>query len=450
VPTLAQKWLPETSALLRLAWPTMLTQLGMMFLGIVDTLMLGHASVDALAAGAMGNAYLWIGLMFAMGVVIGIDPLVSQAHGAGDMEEVGRVLQRGIVAALLISVPVVLSLIWSEEVLLALGQSPRLAHDAERFLIAQSWSVPFFTVQAALRQYLQGRSILAPALWSILLANVLNVVFNWALIWGHLGLPALGLFGAGLATALSRIVACLVLLAIILKTGLLEGAWVPWSWQTFERKAFMRVWELGLPVGFQFALEVTAFSMAAVMAGWVGERAVAAHIICLNVATLTFMMPLGISIAAASRVGNLIGEGRPEAARLSAKLAVAAGALVMAVSAAALMLGRNIIPAWFSTEADVAMAAAALIPIAGVFQICDGTQVVCTGVLRGIGRTRAPAIVHFVSYYVIALPACYLFGFKLHFALPGIWWGLVCGLTTLAALLLSWLLITLRGPLLRV
>ncbi|HEX7476898.1 MAG TPA: MATE family efflux transporter, partial [Polyangiales bacterium] len=183
----------EVRTLLALAGPVMLTQLGQMLLGIVDMLFVGHISVEAMAAASLANAYAWVSVMTATGIVIGMDPLVSQAHGSGNTREIALTLQRGLLLAFALSLPVMLAWHYVSAVLIVTGQNPALAAQAQIFLDAQLWSVPCFPLFMATRQYLQGRGMVAPAMWTIAFTNVLNIVVNWALVFGHLGLPALGL-----------------------------------------------------------------------------------------------------------------------------------------------------------------------------------------------------------------------------------------------------------------
>ncbi len=439
----------EIRILLGLAGPVMLTQLGQMSLGIVDTVFIGHVSVSAMAAASLANAYAWISMMSAAGVIIGMDPLVSQAHGAGDAREVALTLQRGLLLGLGLSLFVMLAWHFAGNVLVLAGQKPQLAAQAQLFLDSQLWSVPCFPTFMALRQYLQGRGLVSPAMWTIALTNLVNVVFNWALVFGHLGCPALGLRGAGIASGLANVFMLLALTTIVFALQLQREAWQPWSRACWEPAGMWRIVKIGLPIGAQFGLEVAAFSWAAMMAGWLGERAVSAHTICLNFAALTFMLPLGISIGASTRVGNLIGEGDQDAARRTSTLALQLGVSVMACCALLLSLLRTLIPRAYTPDTEVIALAALIFPIVAGFQIADGTQVVCTGVLRGIGRTRAPAVSHFVGYYCLGLPAGYLLAFRAGLGVTGIWWGLLIGLTGVAVLQFAWLQRALRKPLQR-
>ena len=355
----------ELRALARLALPAIATQVGSMAMGVVDTIMVGHYGVEALAGVALGNSIVSVSFLFGLGVVLGMDPIVSQAHGAGDGEKCGRALQWGALAGIMISVP--MALVWaSTGTLLGLfGQDLALAEIAQDYVLIQIPSLPFFYAFAAQRSFLQGRGIVRPAMWVMLAANLVNAAVNWLFIWGNLGMPELGSTGAGLASCAVRIFLVLGLTAWILAGKLHAGAWVPWDRISFQwRAGISRIFYFGLPIAIQMVLEVGAFAGSTLLAGRFGATAVNAHSIALNLASFSFMMPLGISIAATTRVGNLIGAGDRLGAQRSAWVTLACGAGVMALSATAFILLRHLLPAVYSTDPAVIALCATVLPIA--------------------------------------------------------------------------------------
>ena len=434
----------ELRRLTALALPIAATQVSNMLLGVVDTLMLGRFSVEALSAASLANVWIWGSLHLAMGVLFGVDPIVAQAHGARDGARAAFALQRGLVLALCLSVPLALLWLGTEEFLRATGQDAALSAAAERYTRLQIPSVPFFLAFLALRQYLQGREIVRPALVVILFANVVNAVLNYALIFGHLGAPRLGLDGAAIATSLSRAACLLALAALVLRLRLHEGAWVPWSRRAFAPRGLGEILALGIPVGVQISLEAWAFSGAALLAGLIGTEELAAHTIVLNMATLSFMMPLGIALAAVTRVGNLIGARRPDDAQRAAWVALALGGGVMAASATLFLVLREWLPRLYTADATVVALAAGILPIAAAFQVFDGVQVVGCGVLRGMGRTRPAAVFNGISYWLLGIPLGWWLGLHAGWGLAGVWWGLCIGLAVVASLLMGW--IHQRGP----
>ncbi len=437
----------ELGALWRLAWPLVVTQVGVMLLGVVDTLLLGRLSVEALDAVALATMWGWATLGLGVGVIAGMDPLVSQAYGDGDAEGAALALQRGLVVAALVSLPVALGWACTEPALLALGQDPKIARLAQSYNVLRAPSVPFLLAFTALRSWLSGRNIVAPAMWLAAVVNALNAVFGWALIFGKLGFPRLELVGAALVASLVWVAQLFALIAIIRLGGLHEGAWRAWDRRSVELSGLAQIARLGFPIGLQLSFEGSAWSLAAMMAGWLGASALAGHTIVLNLIALWFQVPLGISMAASVRVGNLLGAGDLLGARLSGSVALALGASVMLIAAAAFVSFRTELPLLFTSDAAVVALAAGILPIAGAFQIFDGTQVVAGGLLRGAGRTRAPALANLLGYYTLALPLGAWIGSAGHLGLAGIWWALLVGLVIVSSLMLFWLRRASRLPL---
>jgi MATE family multidrug resistance protein len=440
VPPLSQ----EIRRLLSLAAPVVVTQLATMMLGVVDTLMVGHVGVQTLAAAALGHVWTFGTMVFAMGVVFGIDPVVTQAHGAGDADRQGLALQRGLILALAVSVPVIALWAVTDRAMLLLGQSPELAAMAKSYAVVQIPSLPFFMIYIALRQYMQGLGVMAPAMIVAIVANLVNVVANWALIFGHLGAPPMGILGAGLATACTRVFMFVTMVLIMRRGHLTEEGWTGWSRRAFDRAGMREVFHYGWPVGLQFALEVWAFQITSLLAGRLGDAELAAHTVVLNVASVSFMLPLGVSLAAVTRVGNLLGAGQHAAAQRAAWVAMCIGAGVMTVSAVAFVVFREGIPALYTEDLSVRALAAAIFPVAAAFQLFDGTQVVGGGVLRGMGSTRPAAFFNLIGYYCLALPVAWWMTFRMGMGLRGLWWGLAFGLAIVATMLVGW--VRWRGP----
>ncbi|WAS96948.1 MATE family efflux transporter [Nannocystis punicea] len=436
--------LAELRRLAVLAVPLALTQLGNMMLGIVDMLMLGRVGREALDAAALGNLWGFAVLTIGMGVVLGCDPFIAQAHGAGDGRALGLTLQRGVVLALLASVPVMLLWTFAGPALVLLGQAPHLSAQAHDYLLAQLPGAPAVLLYAAMRSYLQGRGITGPALLVMLAANVVNVGLNYVLIFGALGLPALGAVGAGISTGVVRVVMAAALAWIIVRRGLHHGAWVPWSRAALDRAALAAIAGVGLGIGLQLGLEIWAFQAAMLFAGWLGDAPLAAYTIVLNLASCTFTIPVGIAMAAVTRVGNLLGSERPREAERSAWVAMSLGAGVMGAGAVLMYSLRYRLPALFEADPEVYALAVASLPIAAAFQIFDGVQVVGFGVLRAMGRTNKAALVNFAGYYAVALPLGWWLAFERGHGIGGLWWGLTVGLALVATALLAW--IAVRGP----
>ncbi len=425
----------ELRAIGVLAGPAVAMQLGDMTLGVVDTLMVARVSTEALAAATLANVYEALALFSVAGILLGIDPLVSQAHGAGVGRRAGLALQHALVLGALLTLPVVALFRGAEAVFLTLGQRADLALASSQYLWVQAPSIPFFFGFVALRHYLMGREILAPTLSVILVANLVNILANWVLIFGHWGAPALGLVGAGLSTSLVRVALFAGLASWILLAGLHRAAWPRFGRQAFRGRRLARVMRLGLPIAVQFTLEIGAFAVATLIAGWLGVVPLAAHALALNMASVTFMISLGISLAAATRVGNLIGARRGCLVPRSAGLAMAVGGGAMSVAGVAFALFPRSLAGLYTDDASVVAVCAQLLPIAGAFQIFDGVQTVAGGVLRGLGKTRPAAWANFIAYWLIGLPVGYFLALHTTAGIRGLWWSLAAGLAIVAGVL---------------
>jgi MATE family multidrug resistance protein len=440
-------WAPEIRTLVRLSWPATVTQIGIMMTGVVDTLMLARVGVNALAASALGSMWQWCVLSIGVGAVLGIDPLISQAHGRGDGPGSALALQRGLVVAALVSVPVCAAMLLTGAGLRMLGQPPEVATLAQGYSLLKLPTVPCFLVFTALRQFLQGRGMLAAGTWAIYISSVLNAVLGYALIFGHFGLPALGLQGAAIADALTSLAQVVGLWTLLRVLRLDAGAKRRWDRESFSRDGILQTLRYGVPVGLQMSLEAWAFTLAAFMAGWISVQAIGGHQIVLNMAALSYMLPLGISMGTATRVGNLIGEGDAERMRRAVRSALLLGASVMVFSASAFTLLRHELPRLYTDDPTLLALAAQILPIAGAFQLADGTQGVAAGVLRGMGRPQIAALVNLLGYYAVALPLAYTLAFRMQLGLIGIWIALAVGLLAVACAMLFWIRQTMHTPL---
>ncbi len=319
----------EVSALSRLALPVVATQLGNMMLWVVDIVMVGAVGYEELGAASLGRLMIMGTMMFGMGVVLGIDPLVTQAHGAGDGERVGLTLQSGLILAVICSFPVGALWFFTEPLLVWTGQDPGLSVMAHDYVLVQLPLIPFFLLFTVLRQYLQGRAIVYPTMWVVFLGNAVNILANWVLIFGKFGFPEMGLIGAGIATCITQGCMLAGLVTWIVLGRLYTAAWSGWSGSAWDRARLKQIVGFGIPVALQISLEMWAFITAALLAGWIGTVELAAHTIVINIASVSFMVPLGISFAAVTRVGNLIGERNGPGAQRAAWVALVMGGGVM-------------------------------------------------------------------------------------------------------------------------
>jgi MATE family multidrug resistance protein len=419
----------------RIAAPIVIVSVGVQLMGVVDGLMVGRLGGAAIAAVALGNFYFFNVAILGLGLLYAIDPVVAQAVGAGDEVAVARGVQRGLLLAGAAAVVVMLALLPGEHVLALLGQPPEVIEPTAQYSRRRLLAAIPFLVFGVWRQALQAMGTVRPVVLAVLAANVVNVLANDALIHGHYGAPALGVVGAGWATVVAQWTMASLLLWFA--WPLLRHTMRPWHRESFAWRPLRQMAALGAPIGIQWFFEGFAFGITTLFMGWLGTASLAGHEIALNLASLTFMVPLGFSGAAAAVVGRAVGRGDLGTARRDAGAAIACAVLFMTLSAAVFLAAPEFLATRYTREAATVGIAVSLIPIAGVFQVFDGTQAVTSGVLRGTGDTRVPALLHMVSFWGIGVPLGAALGFLTPLRERGFWWGLSAGLAT-AAVLQTW------------
>jgi multidrug resistance protein, MATE family len=429
----------EFRPMFTLALPVVLAELGWMTMGLVDTLMVGRLSAEAIGAVGIGSSVFMGICVFAMGLLLGLDTLVAQAFGAGRLDECHRWLLHGVVLALVLSIPITALLFWISSGLDAWGMDPVVLELTRPYLDIVSWSLLPLLLYAAFRRYLQGMGVVRPVMIALISANVVNVVVNWILIFGNLGAPAMGVSGAAWATVASRIMMAGFLLAVIVyreqgrRPGLFE---MPLR---VEAARMRRLCTLGFPAAMQLTLEVGVFATATALAGRLPPAALAAHQVAINIAAFTFMVPLGLASAGAVRVGHAMGRRDWAGASRAGWTALLFGAAFMVSAAATFVLVPRLLIGAFTSDAEVLQVGVSLLAIAAVFQLFDGLQGVATGVLRGLGNTRTPMLWNLAGHWFVGLPLGYTLCFVLGYGVFGLWWGLSVGLIICGiALVFGW------------
>lgn len=435
--SLLSQSLSENRRTLALAAPITAGFLGQMLMGWVDTIMVGRIGVVPLAACAFANTILAVPFVFGFGVLSAVSVRVSIAHGAGREQESGENLRSGLVMGALLGLLIALFIQFGLPLLPLLGQKPEVNAACVNFLILCAWSIiPVFLTTVA-KNFCEALSRPWVPFWIVLGGVLMNVVLNWILIYGNLGAPAMGLDGAGLATLLARIGVTLGIFGYAMKDSSLIRSlpkkWLAPGWLR-ELPALLRI---GLPTGGLHLSEVSTFAACSLMMGWISVDAMAAHQIAMTCVATTFMIPLGLSQALSVRVGQLRGSRELNRLRPVVFGAMGLGFLLMSATALVLIFGGSHIAGWFITASSVTVLAAHLLFIGGIFQICDGAQIVATGALRGFEDTRTPMIVGAFTYWGIALPASYFLAFKAGLGPTGVWIGLVIGLTIAAFCLVT-------------
>jgi MATE family multidrug resistance protein len=428
----------EFRPMFRLALPVVLAEMGWMTMGMVDTLMVGRISPEAIGAVGLGSS-IFMGLsIFAMGLLLGLDTLVSQAFGADNIDDCHRWLVHGVVLAVALSLPITGLLVWLASALGGWGLDPGVLVLTEPYVRIVAWSVLPLLLYAAFRRYLQGMGIVRPVTVALVAANIVNVIVNWMLIYGNLGAPALGVAGAAWATVLSRVAMAGFLLGAILYRER-EAATSVFHHVTLEIAWFRRLLGLGLPAATQLTLEVGAFAAATALAGKLAPASLAAHQIAINYAALSFMVPLGISSAGAVRVGHAVGRRDPAGASRAGWTALLFAVLFMSGAAMIFLSVPRLLLKAFTSDPGVLEVGVTLLFVAAVFQLFDGVQVVATGALRGLGETRLPMLWNLAGHWFIGLPLGYTLCFIVGIGVIGLWWGLSIGLIVCGiALALVW------------
>jgi MATE family multidrug resistance protein len=429
---------PEFRPMVTLAMPVVVAEIGWVAMGLVDTLMVGPLGPEAIGAVGIGSS-LFIGVViFAMGLLLGLDTLVSQAYGAGRLDECHRWLVHGTVLSLVVALPITLLLLVLSVLLGGWGLDPTVLRLARPYLSILGWSVLPLLCYATFRRYLQGMGVVRPVMIALVMANITNVIVNWVLVYGRLGAPAMGVRGSAWATVLSRVAMAAYLLGVIVqrergrRPGLFDTLRIESAWMR-------RLLALGGPAAIQITLEVGVFALATALAGRLAPIALAAHQIAINIAALSFMVPLGVSSAGAVRVGQALGRRDIAGAERAGWVAILIGAGFMATTAAVFVLFPRSLMGAFTRDEGVLQLGASLLVVAAVFQLFDGIQGVATGVLRGLGDTRTPMMWNLVAHWFIGLPSGYVLCFVLGRGVIGLWWGLSAGLIICGvALLVVW------------
>ncbi|HVW78706.1 MAG TPA: MATE family efflux transporter [Alloacidobacterium sp.] len=436
VRTQSAHWKTELRSLLSLAIPVILSELGWMSMSIVDTIMVGRLSAEAIGAVGMGNAIYYAPALFGIGILLGLDTLVSQAYGRGDFDECHRWLSQGVYVAIIFT-PFLMVFLWTAPLIFPyIGTNPSVSAQTTQYLRVLNWGTLPLLIYAAFRRYLQGVKRVAPVTFALISANLINWAGNWALIYGHLGLPAMGVRGSALSTCFARAYMAAVLIFAAWKNEAGRGHPLFARWPGIVSSRIRSLLRLGLPAAGQIVLEVGSFGAATVMAGRLAPAALAAHQIALNCAAFSYMVPLGTSAAAAVAVGHAFGAGDMARARRAGWMALSIGVSFMACAAPVFLFAPHAILIIYTNQEEVVRMGVPLLALAAAFQIFDGIQTISTGALRGLGETRMPAIANFIGYCILGLPLGYFLCFHRQQGIIGIWTGLTLALIFIALVLL--------------
>jgi multidrug resistance protein, MATE family len=412
-----------------LAYPVMLSQLGHVMVGVADSVMVGRIGAEPLAAASLANVVFHVLMTFGIGISYSITPIVAAADGEKNHNMISDTLKHGLMICMLSSLILLVVQLLSGFALPHINQPPDVVALAIPYLYIIAFSIVPIMLFQTYRQFAEGLSLTRMAMVITVGGNLLNIILNYFLIYGKAGFPALGLNGAGYATLISRVVIGVGMMAYIFYASRFALYRSAFAFGQYSKKMIRRLLNIGIPAGIQFIFEVSAFGFSAIMMGWIGTNALAAHQIAINMATISYMTTSGLAAAATIRVGNQLGKKDIPNMRKAGMSLIGMAMVIMAVWAMIFIFGRYYFPTLYINDQEVIAVAASLLIIAGFFQLSDGLQVVCIGALRGLEDMKVPTLFIFIAYWIIALPLGYCFTFIFNWGAVGIWWGLLIGLT---------------------
>jgi MATE family multidrug resistance protein len=401
---------------------------GHMLLGLTDTMMVGRVGVLPLAGAALVNTVTQVPMIFGIGLLSAVQVLTSQAFGARKPAETAETVRHGFLVALAAGILTGVLMTLAGPYLQFLGPPGDVVQVSQNYLLYFSWSIVPLLIAHAGKQFCESLNDPWPPMFILLGSVLLNIFLNWVFIFGHLGAPAMGLDGAGLATLIARVV-MMIGTIVYLVTSKREKTWRPKAWMLpLSVQRFRDQLRLGAPVALQHLIEVGAFSFGGLMMGWIGAEAMAAHQVALTCAATTFMLALGIGMGVSIRVGHAWGANLKSRLPRIVTGGLAMGLSAMALFAVAFMFGGRMIASWFLQDEAVILLAAKLLVIAAFFQLADGTQVIMISALRGMSDVRVPVVVVAIAYWAISVPLAYFLAFTMDLGAVGNWIGLACGL----------------------
>lgn len=430
------RWRSELAAMVSLAVPVVLSELGWVAQGVVDNIMVGRLGPVAIGAVALGNAVYYTPSLFGIGLLLGLDTLVSQAYGRRDHDECHRWLAQGMYLACITTVPLMILVASLSYGFMHFGVIPEVAELSGGYLRILNWGTLPLLVYGGSRRYLQGVGQVRVITLTYVLANLLNWFGDWVLIYGKLGFPALGVNGSAISTCIARVGMAAAMLGFAWRYERNRGHPLFRHWPGPHLDWLRRLVRLGAPAAGQIVLEVGAWNLSTFAAGYLTPVALATHTIALNYASISYMVPLGVSAAAAVSVGHAIGAGDPAKARRAGWLALMLGAGFMVCAGVVFLVAPGPLIRLYTPDPRVLALGPTLLLIAAAFQIFDGIQTVSTGALRGLGETRVPMYANLVGYWTMGLPLGFLLCFVLKWGVYGMWIGLTLSLVVIASTLL--------------
>jgi MATE family multidrug resistance protein len=427
-----RKHIKET---LQLAYPVAIGQIGYVMMGVVDSAMVGQIGYNFLAAASLANGLFFLTLVVGIGISYAVTPLMAISIGSNSKNEFVNLFKQSFYINFITGIVLVIATYFFADIIYILNQPEEISELAVPYTRILGFSLLPIMIFQSYKQFIEGMAIMRPAMIITILANFVNLFANWVYIYGNLGFPRLELNGAGFATLTSRTFMMLVLIFFLRKSRSFSQYNLRIIPIQIDKSLIKRLLKLGIPSGLQYFFEAGAFTFAAFMIGWLSAKDLAAHQIAISIASMTYMVVLGISSSSAIRVGNAVGARNINETRKAGFTALSLSAIFMLSCAVILIIFNDSLPLLFVDEIDVIKIASSLLLIAAFFQLFDGVQAVGLGVLRGITDVKYPTAITFISYWIIGLPLGYFLGFTLQYGVAGVWIGLSVGLATSASLL---------------
>jgi MATE family multidrug resistance protein len=420
---------------LKIAYPVMLGQLGHVFVSLADNIMVGRLGAAPLAAVSLANSLFFVAMSLGIGFTFAITPLIAEADGAQNYKDGRDVLDHGLLMSFVLGITLFISMLLLRPVLYYMDQPEEVVRLAVPYFNVISFSLIPLLLFQGLKQFADGLSMTKYAMQATILANIINVVLNFLLIYGFWIFPRLEIIGAGIGTLISRIIMVFFLIFIFRSQKVFQPFLLKFNFNNIKKEMLSKIFNLGYPTAFQFFFEVSIFTAAVLMAGRLGTNEQAANQIALNLSSMTFMIAVGLGVAATVRVGNQKGlKNYAELRRIAFSIFI----LMIVIDlffAFIFLLTKDLLPWIYIDNLEVVAIASTLIAVAGFFQVSDGFQAVVLGGLRGIQDVKKPTWITFIAYWVIGFPACYLLGFYTPLGTTGIWIGLLISLTASAVML---------------
>lgn len=428
------EYIPFYKRNLKVAIPIILSQVGGAIVQLFDSIMVGSLGTIPLAAIAFASAVFIIGFIFAIGLLQSITPLVGYAYVQENKLNTISYFQNSFSVTLAVSVIMTTLLYLISFVMDDMGQNAEVAKMAIPYYRLLVYSLTPYLFFEAMRLFLAGLGNTSVAMWITFIANIINIVFNYILIYGKLGFPEMGVTGAGAATLLSRSIMPILIAVAIFRKKIWRNYWNGMSWHLFSKKHFREMFRYGTPIALRMVLEMSAFAISGIMVGWIGATSQAANQLVSNMSNMTFMVILGISSATTIRVSHQYGKKDYPALKMAANASIHLAFLNGIVMGSLLILFRYPIIHWFTNDPEVVAIAARLLIYSGAFQIFDGLQSVGIGILNGLTDVKHTMIYSFISYICLNLPLGYFLAFYMNMGADGIWIAFIFGLATAAVL----------------